>query len=416
MSKYTEMTSGEIKVLLNCLEAESRTASPARLQEIEQETQAAYTAINTNNFKQEERQTITRGGQPQGQFNVLGTYSMGVHPGPVANENREALKVKYEQRGADLKNRRPVTFDLEELNFRAITIGVNNLVVPTISSNTLNDTFNQVSNVVDLVNGVPLNGGESYKKGFIVGYGEGGYTDETADYTDADPVTDYVNIGKAKITAYTELSDEAQKLPNVMYQEMAMQAIQIALRKKISKQILIGPGGANSLVGIFNAPVNVIPPASDIEITEIDADTLDKIVFGYGGDEDVSGGAYLILNKNDLAAFAAVRDANGLKKLYKITLDVNGNTGTISSEDSFSVPFIINSACSALSSAGTVAGTYCMAYGKIKNYEMPMFSPVTVEESRDFKFKSGQTCYRGSVWAGGNVAAYKGFVRVKKKA
>jgi hypothetical protein len=47
---------------------------------------------------------------------------------------------------------------------------------------------------------------------------------------------------------------------------------------------------------------------------------------------------------------------------------------------------------------------------------MPVFSPLTIEESRDYKFKSGQIAYRGVVWAGGNVAAYKGFIRIKKVA
>jgi len=154
-----------------------------------------------------------------------------------------------------------------------------------------------------------------------------------------------------------------------------------------------------------------IPLASDLVIVEIDADTLDNIVLGYGGDEEVEGGCDLILNKIDLAAFAAVRDAEG-DKLYKIKL--NGNTGTISSEGSFEVPFIINSICPSLTAVGTATDTYCMAYGKLMSYEMPIFSAFTVEESRDFKFKSGQIAYRGSVWAGGNVVSYKGFTRIKK--
>ncbi len=349
---------------------------------------------------------------PIGRAAVLASFGMAGHAAAGTVPGLDAGKLQ--ERGAKLKQRQTVDFGLDELpELRAVTIGSGKLVVPTHSSNTLNPAFNEVSSVIDVVHSVPLVGGESYNKGFIIGSGEGDYTTETDDYKETDPQTDFVNIGKAKITAYTELSDESAKLPDSMYQQMVLQGIQTALRKKIAKQIVAGAGGANAITGIFNAPANVIPTASDLAISGIDETTLDKIVFGYGGDESVEGGAYLILSKADLAAFAAIRDGDG-RKLYKITLDQNGNTGTISSSESYAVRYIINSACAALSASGTAADTYCMAYGKPLSYELPMFSPVTVEESRDFKFKSGQICYRGSVWVGGNVASYKGFTRIKK--
>jgi HK97 family phage major capsid protein len=349
---------------------------------------------------------------PGGAVNVLGTYGIRSKQTPETEKRAKEMEQTLEKRGADLKNKRAVTFELDEVpELRAVTIGSGKLVAETKYSSTLNDTFNQVSSTVDLVNAVPLNGGESYEKGFVVSYGEGDYTSETGEYDESEAEFDYVSITKAKITAYTEMSDEAMKLPNINYQDLVRKNITIALRKKMAKQILAGPGGANALVGIFKAPANVIPVSSDLEIDEIDADTLDKIVLGYGGDEDIEGSGYLILNKRDLAAFAAVRSTTG-EKLYKIKL--NGNIGTISSSESFEVPFIINSACAALSDPATVTDTYCMAYGMMHCYEMPLFSPVTVEESRDFKFKTGQIAYRGSVWAGGNVAMYKGFIRIKK--
>lgn len=349
-----------------------------------------------------------------GGLNPIATYGLG-NGQATGNEKREQeLQTKFETRGADLKEKRAVTFDIDEVpEFRAVSIGGGSLVVEKKYSNDLNTKFNEVSSLVDVVNGVPLIGGESYTKGFEVSSGEGDYTTEDGVYTDADPTFGYVTINKAKITAYAEMTDESMKLPNVDYQSRVAKSIGEALRKKITKQIIVGAGGANALTGIFNAPANVIPTATDIEVSEINADTLDKIVFGYGGDEEVEGGGYLILNKQDLAAFAAVRSNDG-KKLYKIKK--NGNTGTISSDDSFEIPFIINSACAPLSSDTTVGDTYCMAYGMVKSYEMPIFSPISVEESRDFKFKTGQIAYRGSVWAGGNVAMHKGFVRVKKIA
>lgn len=364
---------------------------------------------------QEEDDFEQRGGSPVGRTQILGSYGLGNGTSTNEEEKRNKdLSKKYEQRGADLKAKRSVTFELEEVpELRATTIGGGTLVVETKYKQTLNPTFNEVSSVVDAVNAIPLLGGEAYEAGFEKPGGEGNYTTETGDYAEADPVFDYVSIGKAKITAYSELSDESLKLPNVDYQGRVRSSIVRSLRKKIGKQILIGPGGSNAITGIFKAPANVIPVSSDLSISEIDENTLDKIVLGYGGDEDVEGTGFLVLNKQDLAAFAAVRGADG-KKLYKIK--TSGNTGTISSEDSFEVSFIINSACPALSVAGTAADTYCMAYGVLQGYEMPIFSGITVEESRDFKFRSGQVAYRGSVWVGGNVAMYKGFIRVKKAA
>jgi HK97 family phage major capsid protein len=185
-----------------------------------------------------------------------------------------------------------------------------------------------------------------------------------------------------------------------------------AIRRKIGAQILVGAGGANALTGIYNAPANVMPTASvDVSISAIDENTLDSIVFGYGGVESVEGGQWLVLNKSDLAAFAAVRATTG-QKLYNITL--NGMVGTISSDRSYNVNFVINSAAPALSAAGTASGAYTMVYGSPSVYEMPVFSQIEVMESMDFKFQSGQMSFRAAVWTGGNVAKYKGFTRVKK--
>lgn len=358
---------------------------------------------------------------PIGAAQILGTYGMrSVPQSQTITNNNEVrnmiltpeMKTKYEQRGVDLKEHKAVSFDMDELDLRAITLSSGDLTVTTYSSDQLNPGFNGVSSVVDDVHVVPLHGGEAYQKGFVVSYGEGGYTTETDDYVDAEPVFDYVSTGKSKITAYAELSDAAGKLPSVQYAMEVRKGITQAIRKKIGRQIMIGAGGENAITGIFHAPEKVIPAATDLEISQITADTLDELVLGYGGSEDVEGIGYLILNKSDLAAFAALRDAEG-RKLYEIS--INGNTGEITSKGSFKVPYIINSACPALSAADTLAGTYCMAYGKLQAYELPIFSPLEVAESRDFKFKSGHVAYRGVIWVGGTVAAYQGFIRVKKK-
>lgn len=274
----------------------------------------------------------------------------------------------------------------------------------------VNPTFNEVSSLVDRVKAVPLPGGESYKRGFIKGYGEGGYTDENADYNIAEPVFGYAEMTKTKITAYCEEPEEIAKLAPADYDGVIGNSSEVAIRKYLSKQILVGAGGVGKLYGIFYNPTDpaedIIDRETDISISAIDKDTLDEIIYSFGGSENVEDVAVLILNKADLKAFATCRLDDG-KKAY--TVVNRGNTGTIDG-----IPYIINSACKAVSSTSTSAGAYCMAYGPLTNYEMPIFSDLEVGKSTEYKFKQGQIAYRGDIFVGGNVAAYNGFLRVKK--
>jgi HK97 family phage major capsid protein len=289
---------------------------------------------------------------------------------------------------------------------RSVTVGSSNIILPRTDSTTVKPTFNQVSSLIDRVNHVPLPGGESFRQPYVSGYGTGDYTAEGADYTDADPTFAYAEISKAKITAYTECSEEVMKLPNAAYEQQIVGSVSISARKKITREILIGDGTTGHLVGIFSTAASAIDAATDKEISVIDNQTLDEIIYSYGGDENVEDVAVLILNKMDLKAFSKVRDNNG-NKFY--TIVNQGNTGTIDG-----VPFIINSACKAITDAATTAGQFAMAYGPLSNYDLAIFSDLDVQRSTDYKFKQGIIAHRGSIFAGGNVTAKNGFLRVKK--
>ncbi|GBF73217.1 putative phage major capsid protein [Paenibacillus sp. 598K] len=288
----------------------------------------------------------------------------------------------------------------------AVKLTSTGILVPTRYSDSLSPTFNEVSSLLDLVQVTPRIGGESYEKSYVVGYGEAGEVADDADYDEDDAQFGKAAIIKSKITSYSEVDQGVLELPDVDYDSEVMRGIRIAIRKRISRQILIGTGATNRLMGIFASPV-AIDANKDLEITAIDDNLLDEIVYSYGGDEDVEGGATLILNKLDLKAFAQLRDGNG-NKIH--TIRSNGNTGTIDG-----IRFIINSACKRLSAAGT-AGDFGMAYGNLQNYLLTIFSDIDVRRSEDYKFKSGQVAHRGSVYAGGNVIAHNGFIRVKRDA
>jgi HK97 family phage major capsid protein len=292
---------------------------------------------------------------------------------------------------------------------RAVTVGSTGVILPKHQSSEINPTFNEVSTLIDRVGVKTLVGGESYQESYVTGYGTGDYTAEGVDYTTAEPTFGYADILKAKVTAYAEDTEELQKLPAAAYDAEVMKGITVASRKKISREILIGTGGTNKLAGIFSAAATAIDAATDLQIDAINANTLDEIVFSYGGDEDVEDAAVLILNKKDLKAFVQLRDGNG-NRVHKVVS--SGNSGTIDG-----IPFIINSACKPINNGGTTAaaGEFAMAFGPLSNYRLTIFSDMDVQRSTDYKFKQGMIAHRGSVFVGGNVVSKNGFLRVKRQ-
>lgn len=322
----------------------------------------------------------------------------------------------YDKRGKALKDGAGVRFSarIATPSVKA-SLSVEQTAPVVHTAPDLNQTVNPVSALIDMVKAVPLQGGETYQRGFVKDYGAdgAGATAEGATYNGVEPSFGYVTIEKQKVTAYTEEPEEMQKLPNADYDSVIEGSVSKAIRRFLSRQILIGDGSTSNLKGIFFNPTKeserVIDPATDITtIAAIDDGTLDEIIYSFGGDEEVEGVATLILNKQDLKAFAKLRDKQG-RKVY--TIVNRGQTGTIDG-----VPFVINSACAAISDSKTTAEAYVMAYGYLQNYELAIFSDIDVRRSDDYKFKNGQTAFRASMFAGGSVAAWNGFIRVKKAA
>ena len=288
---------------------------------------------------------------------------------------------------------------------RTITVAADEILLPNHVDTTLAPyPFQEVSTLVDKVKVVNLKGGETYTKSFVKSHGTAGLTTEGQAYTKTEPEFGYATISKVKMTAYTEITEELEKLPAIDYQAEVVKNINVSLRKKLSQQLLLGAGTTNTFKGIFSDACEALEDSEDLELTTIDENTLDDIVFAYGGDEEVEGGAVLILNKNDLRAFARLRTAEG-RKVH--TIDYKNSTID-------GIPYIINSNCKAITDTATEAGDYAMAYGALTNYEVAIFSGVDIAKSTDYKFKDGIICYKASVFTGGNVIGYDGFLRIKK--
>lgn len=366
------------------------TRSIENLSEIETELRGIneqLAAIEKREQLMKEANTINNGGAAD--VRTIETFNSN----PQQTEQRENVEsVNWEKRGQDL------------IENRAVTIASGDLVTPKHNSANIKNTFNQVSTLLDRVALVPLEGGESYESPYEISFGEGAYTAEGTAYFDVTSEFGYAPINKTKITAYSEVTEEVLKLPRANYAQRVFDNCYKALRKKVTKEILVGTGAAGQFTGIFSANATAINPATDIAISTIDNTTLDTIIYAYGGSEDVEDEAVLILSKSDLRKFALVRDAEG-RKYYDIVN--NGNTGTING-----VQYIINSAAGSLDTAAN--GAYLMAYGPLSNYEVAVFSPTELRRSDDVKFKEGMVAHRCSVFAGGNVVAQNGFLRVKK--
>lgn len=313
----------------------------------------------------------------------------------ISTKNNAEHRDLLEKRGKDLMENRTIKVSSDEV-----------LLPEHVDSTLAPYPFKPVSELVDRVHIINLQGGETYTKSYVKSYGEAGTTEEGASYTETEPHYGYVTIPKVKVTAYTEITEELEKLPAINYQAEVIKNINISLRKKISQQIIKGDGTTNNFTGIFSDKADALKDQADLEISAIDENTLDDIVFAYGGDEAIENGACLIINKNDLRAFAKLRTKEG-RKVHNIDY-VNQTIDGI--------PYVLNGNCSALSDPSTGVGTYCIAYGSLFNYEVPIFSNVEIGKSTDYKFKDGIICYKASVFTGGNVVGYKGFVRVKKGA
>jgi HK97 family phage major capsid protein len=238
------------------------------------------------------------------------------------------------------------------------------------------------------------------------GYGIAGYATEGGNPDEVDVVFGSATIGKTKVAAYSVSTKELLKLPAANYEGEVVRGTTIQMRRFITKEILVGSGATGHFVGLFNSNATAIAAATDIDIADITEDTLDEIVFSFGGDEDVEDVAVLILNKLDVKAFAMLRDTLG-KKVYEVR--ARGNAGTING-----VPYIINLNCEAIKDPLTTTGQYAMAYGPLSNYLMTIFSDMEIARSNDYLFKTGHIAHRGEIYAGGNVVAKNGFLRVKR--
>jgi len=290
---------------------------------------------------------------------------------------------------------------------RAITIATPDILRVNVQDPSISPLVGlPYSSLVDRLTLTNAIGAETFQKAFMKNYGTASYTNEGQQYPESDPAWDFVTISKAKIAIYTEVSEEFEKLAPSMYLAEIKKNLAIAIKRQLSTEVILGAGTINALTGIVNAPNNVINPATNLPLGAIDENTLDEIVFNYGGPNDFTDGV-LILNKLDLLAFSRVRGQQDLRKVYNIDLKNQTIDG---------VPYILNNALPALSNSNTPQDAVCILYGSLSAYTLAVFSNIEIMKSVDFRFRQGQIAYKASGFFGGNVTQYNGFLRVRKQS
>lgn len=306
------------------------------------------------------------------------------------------------------------TMQISAGEVRSTILSTGSLAKPTAVGG-IGEPQNIISSIVDMVFVEDLEGVGSYKEAYVKTWqtADAG-TDGTAP-TPTDPAFRTAAINPFLIDTLSYVSKNLRKQTSLAYEEKVRKGAMLALKKKAVAAI-IGGNGSTAPFGIYHAVNTESSPESMTQelafaAATIDATTLRKIVFAYGGDENVGGGAKLFLNKLDLIAFGDIRGTQEKKAVYEITPDgSNPNVGIIK-DGGLAVPYVICSDVTSLSaSVKGIAKIPTMIYGDPANYKLGLFGPYEVNVSTDYKFAEGLLSVKGEVMVGGNVIANQGFV------
>lgn len=278
---------------------------------------------------------------------------------------------------------------------------------PVGAGTEIGDGFNAtVASLIDQVQTVSLTGLSGWEEPYVVSdmTAKGGKLTTVAGTARSatDPTLAKAKISPYEVSVTTFVDKNIARLSPAAYaakvQEMALRG----LKRTINGLIVNGDGQPTpDMFGILNAK-NTQGSAIYHDLGKIGAigvETLDELVFGYGGDENVGGNARLLLTKSSLRALGKLRGTNEKKRLFNITPDAgNSNTGVIS-DGGLIVPYTIVSAI----------GDETLAYGDPYNYMLGLFGDYTIRVDESVKSVERMIAILGDVLVGGNLVVDKGF-------
>lgn len=319
----------------------------------------------------------------------------------IADEKADEI----EQRATDLLAGKAVKMSFASVNQRAKTTDTGILIPKHYDNNIREQLFPTVSSIYDMFTFMNVDGGESFTMPFDKSKAEAGVTAEGTPYHDIEGSFDYVEIGKKKLTAYFEISEEMLKLPKADYEAYLRAELYKALKRKIIS-LAINDDGTNGFAGILSTTnantLKVCPADKDFTIDAMDSKLLRKIQFAYGYNDEVEAPETLFMNKNDIRTLALL---DGKNQQYAYDFDSKRKTLD-------NVPFCTPSVIAGYNAA---KAAMCGFYGDVSTYTIAIFSPVEVQRSTDYKFKENMVAYRASVFAGGAPSALCGLMRLKSK-
>lgn len=306
------------------------------------------------------------------------------------------------KRGNDMNNIENRSFATDLLEKRSALVS-SEILVPKVYHENIQTKFNDVSGILELIKYMPMNGGNTLKIPYVKSTSIGNITDEGAEYGETPTEFGSVDIDAIKLTAYMEYSEEVENLPQAQYEAYIIEELSKIIERKMVQQIAKGTG-PKQFKGLYD--LTVADNSSDLEITEIDHTTLNKIVYNHNIEaEEVEANNILFLNKKDLGAFANVL-IDG-KPVYNITFSDNGMTGHING-----TKFCICNSLNSLSEVTT--GNYSMVYLDPTKYMVAIFGEINLKKDYSTGFRNGIIGVKASMFAGGSLVSPFGISRVKK--
>ena len=213
---------------------------------------------------------------------------------------------------------------------------------------------------------------------------------------------DFVDIKPTSYAVIDYISKQAKKQTPLNYSAKVHEQAMVALRKRAQNVVVDALDQGYAGTGMIGA----------VRVSgKIDETTLRKLVFAYGGDESIVGGAVLFLNKKDLIAFGDVRGTNEKGAVYEITPDgANPNTGIIK-DGGLSVRYcIVGGLFSHNVNVETEEDNVSMCYGNPQCLELCLFSDYEIKVSEDFAINKLMDTIVGDVELGAAVTTKNGFV------
>lgn len=292
---------------------------------------------------------------------------------------------------------------IKNAEMRATLVSGGKIATPT-EVHGIEDTFNRVSSIVDLVKVVNCEGMGSNKVAYEKGIGTASEQVEGQAIATSDPEYDFVTISPESIGILSYISKQVRRQSPLDYQGKIEDSALKALKVKVASYIT----GKVVASDLLSKPEN-------LKVGAIDDKTLRRIALSYGSAEAVYGNAWLFLTKEDLIAFGDVRGTNGNKSaVYEITPDTeNPNTGVIK-DGGLSVRYCLNPNLKPLATASE--GDVVMFYGQAECCELDLFSDYEIAVSEDYKFAENMLAIRGDAEMGADIIKKDGFVALTKGA